>query len=207
VVPNGIDPTRFPALQDRRAEFGLGAQTPVVGMVARLVPQKDPLTFTHAAMHIAQALPGTSFLMVGDGPLRPAVEEAGRSLIEQGRLILTGMRSDVTELLATMDVVLFPSLWEAQGIALMEAMAASRPVVASALPAHAEAIADGENGVLVPPGDPARLAEAVGELLADPRRREMLGRRARQCVEARYSVERMIEATVEIYRSVLTSSR
>ena len=202
VVPNGIEIERFPAASDRRAELDIASGAPVIGMVGRLVSQKDPLTFARMACRVAEAAPTARFLVVGDGPLKATLENEARALTAGRRLIVTGFRDDVPELLATMDVVVFPSLWEAQGIALIEAMAAARAVVATALPAHAEAIVDGESGLLVPLRDPARLAAAILELLADPERRAALGRSARSRSEQRYRVERMIEETAAVYRAV-----
>ncbi|HEY3215463.1 MAG TPA: glycosyltransferase family 4 protein [Candidatus Eisenbacteria bacterium] len=205
VVPSGIDLTRFPAATDRRSEFGLAHDVPVVGAITRLVDEKDPATFVRMAAHVAERVPEARFLLVGDGPLRPTLERIGRELVRSGRLFLTGFRSDVPELLATLDVVAFPSLSEAQGIALIEAMAAARPVVASDLASHAEAIVPG-TGVLTPPGDPEGLAAEIVALLRDRPRREALGRRARQQVEGRYSADRMVESTLAIYREVLECS-
>jgi glycosyltransferase involved in cell wall biosynthesis len=206
VIPNGIDIGRFPARENRRGELGLDAATPVVGMLARLVPQKDPVTFVRVAEAIAAAIPSARFLLVGDGPLRVEVERAGRGLIEAGRLVLTGFRTDVPELLATLDVVVMPSLWEGLPLALLEAMAAGRAVVASALPGHAEVIVHGETGLLAPAGDPARIAADVVGLLGDPGRRAALGRRARASVERDYTVDRMAAATAALYRSRLPAA-
>jgi glycosyltransferase involved in cell wall biosynthesis len=203
VIPNGIALDRFPAGGDRRRELGIGSATPVVGMLARLVPQKDPLTFVGAARRVAEAMPDARFVLAGDGPLRTEVERAARELIEAGRLTLTGFRSDVPELLATFDVVVMPSLWEGLPLALLESMAAGRAVVASRLPGHAEVIEEGVSGLLVPPGEPDPIASAILALLADPERRRALGRGARARVECDYSVERMAEATARLYRATV----
>jgi glycosyltransferase involved in cell wall biosynthesis len=176
-------------------------------MVGRLVDQKDPLAFARMALSVAARLPHARFLVVGDGPLRGALEETAAPLVADRRLQVTGFRDDVPELLATMDVVVFPSLWEAQGLALIEAMAAERAVVASRLPAHREAVEDGESGILVTPGDADAMGDAVASLLADPALRRRLGTQARLGVERRYRIETMIEATAEIYRAARTAGR
>jgi glycosyltransferase involved in cell wall biosynthesis len=206
VIPNGIDPARFAATTDRRAELGIPDSAPVVGMIARLVPQKDPATFARAAVIAARANPEMRFVLAGDGPLRASVEEEARDLIERRRWISTGFRSDVPELLATLDVVVFPSRWEGLPLTLLEAMAASRAVVASELPGHAEVIRSGENGVLIPAGDAAALAREMSRLIAEPQRRMAMGVEARAHVERHHTVERMVERTAELYRSLLGSS-
>lgn len=207
VVPNGIDLARFPARADRRAEFGFVADTPVVGTVGRLVDQKDPLAFARMALRLAERRPDARFLVVGDGPLRGALESAAAPLVRDRRLVVTGFRDDVPELLATLDVAVFPSRWEAQGLALIEAMAAGRAVIASRLPAHAEAVEEGESGLLVPVGDDEEMADRAVALLADPARRARLGACARQRAERRYRIEAMVDATAEVYRAVRAAGR
>lgn len=207
VVPNGIEAARFIVPHDRRTEFGFEPSTPVVGMIARLVPQKDPLTFIRMARHVAEAVPDARFLLVGDGALRLAVEQALRTLGLEGRLILTGFRDDVPELLATMDVVVLSSLWEGLPIVVLEAMAAAKPVVATGLPSLNEVIVDGETGILVPVQDPARLAAAVVSLIRQPDRRGALGRQGRERVKREFTIEHMVEATINVYRIALPASR
>lgn len=203
VIPNGIDLGRFQALEDRREALGLEPTAPVVGMIGRLVPQKDPLAFVAMARRVGERLPGARFLVVGDGPLRSELEHRATGLAD--RLRFLGVRDDVPELLATLDVVVFPSLWEAQGIGLIEAMAAGRAIVATHLPAHAEAIEEGLSGLLVPRRDSAAMADAVAALLTDPERRSRLGAAARRTAEGRYRVETMIEATAALYREALAA--
>ncbi len=207
VAPNGIDVTRFMTASHRRTEFGFQPSSPVVGMIARLVPQKDPVTFVQMARHVAEAVPEARFLLVGDGVLRRTVEQAMGALGLEGRLILTGFRGDVPELLATMDVVVLTSLWEGLPIAVLEAMAAAKPVVATALPSLAEVIVDGETGALIPVQDPARLAAAVVHLIRHPEMRRAMGYQSRERVRREFTVARMVEATVDVYRTALAASR
>jgi glycosyltransferase involved in cell wall biosynthesis len=193
VVPNGIDLARFPARSDRRAELGFGAADVVVGMIGRLVEQKDPLAFVRMARRVVERERHVRFLVVGDGPLRGPLEAAGAALIESGVLRMVGFRTDVPELLATLDVVVLPSRWEAHPIGLIEAMAAERAVVASRLPNHIEVVDPGESGLLVALDDDAALVAAVLELAGDP---------ARRVAESRYGIERMVERTAELYRAL-----
>lgn len=204
VIPNGIDLTRFTAGADR-AVLGIAQGVPVIGMVARLVPQKDPMTFLQAARRVADALPDAKFLLVGDGPLRPDVESAARALGLEGRCLALGARQDVPQLLAVMDVVLLTSRWEGLPLSALEAMAAARPLVASRLPGMSEVIEDGLTGVLVSPGDSEQFAAATLVLLRDAPRRAAMGTRARRRVADHFSEERMIMSTVRAYRSALAA--
>lgn len=205
-VPNGIDLARFPAAADRRGELGLPSGAPVVGLVGRLVPQKDPVAFARMARLLAAQVPEARFVVAGDGPLRPALEAEAADLVARGRLTVLGFRPDVPELLASLDVAAFPALWEAQGIALIEAMAAGRAAVATRIPAHVEALDDGAAGALVPQGDPRAMAAAIAALLADPAQRAALGSRARRRAVDRYGIEAMIEATAALYREVIETA-
>lgn len=206
VIPNGIDPSRFPAAAERRDEWQVPPAAPVVGMVARLVPQKDPAVFVAIARRVIAEVPEARFVLVGDGPLRADVEAAGADLIRGGVLRLAGVRHDVPEVLATMDVMVFPSLWEGLPLTLLEAMAAARPLVASVLPGHAEVIESGVNGVLAPARDPEAFAREVVALLRDPARRRELGARARATVLDRYTLEGMVERTLAVYRVAVSAT-
>jgi glycosyltransferase involved in cell wall biosynthesis len=204
VIPNGIDVTRFTAGADR-AVLGIAEGVPVIGMVARLVPQKDPMTFLHAARRIADTLRDARFLLIGDGPLRSRVESAVRALGLEGRCLVLGTREDVPELLQAMDVVLLTSRWEGLPIAALEAMAAARPLVASRLSGLSEVIDDGLTGVLVSPGDSAQFAAAAVALLRDAPRRAAMGARARRRVADHFSQERMVTSTVGAYHAALAA--
>ncbi len=203
VIPNGIDVTRFASVTNCRDEFGFTASQPVVGMVARLVPQKDPISFVNTARRIADALPSAAFLLVGDGMLRPAVERQVADLDLAGRFLLTGFRPDIANLLQTMDVVVLTSLWEGLPIAVLEALASAKPVAAFALPGLLDVISDGEEGVLVPDRDVARLADQVVRLLRNPIQRESMGRQGRQRVEQCFTVSRMAESTATLYATMV----
>ncbi len=205
VIPNGIDTAQFAVPTDRRDEFGFAPSTPIVGMIARLVPDKDPQTFVRMARHVADVAPEARFLMVGDGPLRPHVERLVGELNLARWVTLTGFRGDVPAVLATVDIIVLPSLWEGLPLVVLEAMAAAKPVVASALPSLAEVIVDGETGLLVPVGKASGFAEAVVRLIRDPDLRREMGWRGRDRVERDFSLDRMVKATVSVYRTVLAT--
>jgi glycosyltransferase involved in cell wall biosynthesis len=202
VITNGVDLAAFdPAAVSRpatRQALGLGAG-PVVGFVGRLTDQKDPLAFVRAVAAAAPAVPDLRALVVGDGPLRPAVvAEAARCGVAE-RLLLAGVRRDVPALLAAMDVLLLPSRSEGFPFVVLEAMAMERAVVATAVNGVPELVEDGVTGVIVPRGDEAALAGAARALLAEPARARALGEAARRRVAERFTVQRMVTETEALW--------
>jgi glycosyltransferase involved in cell wall biosynthesis len=122
-----------------------------------------------------------------------------------GKVIFTGLRSDVPALLSALDISVMPSLNEALSNVLLESMAASTPVVATNVGGTSEAITDGVNGVLVPPANPQLLAAAIERLLATPTQARQLARNARKTIEDRFSLDRMVHATESLYDQLLST--
>ncbi len=203
VIPNGVALGRFATRTGRRADFGFDPTIPVVGMIARLVPQKDPFTFLRMARLVAEVVPNARFLLVGDGPLRPRVERAVYDMSLDDRVIVTGFRNDIPELLQTMDIVVLTSLWEGLPYTLLEAMAATRPVVATLVAGSSDVVVNGETGFLVPPQDPVQIAAAVTKLIQNPALRQAMGQQGRTRVARDFSLSRMVQETVDVYRAVL----
>ncbi len=185
-VPMGIDLTRFAGdaavRASARRKWGIGPTDPVVGTVARMVRDKGLETLLDAAAMVTAARPDVRFLLVGGGPLREALESRARRLGIAPRVIFAGVRSDVPRMLAAMDLFALPTRREGFGVVFAEAMAMEVPVVASDLPAVRTVVGDGEAGVLLPPGDPNRLARVIVELLDDEERRRAMGAAGRRRV-------------------------
>ena len=186
-IRSGIDVARFGSPERSReavrTELGLAADAPVVVSVMRLSPQKAPLDLLEATALLVREVPAARIVIVGDGPLRQDVEARSRALGLDDRVTLTGLRQDVPELLAAADVLALCSLWEGLARVIPQAMAAGLPVVATAIDGSAEAVTDGETGILVPPDDPATLAAALStvcEIRSAPGRWERQGDRASQ---------------------------
>jgi glycosyltransferase involved in cell wall biosynthesis len=201
VIPNGVDLTRFAAARRPwrgRAELGVAPDAPLVAVAARLDPLKGIEHFVDAAALLARRFPGVVFVVVGAGEPASLLARSAR-LGLHGRLAFTGHRDDVAELLADAAVSVLPSLSEGHSNSLLESMAAGAPVVATRVGGNVETVADGVTGLLVPPGVPAALAEAIGSLLADPARAAAMGRAGRRRAAERYSVGTMIEATQSLY--------
>lgn len=202
VIHNGIDLARFdPAAVSRaaaRRALALDAGA-VIGFVGRLTAQKDPLTFLRVVAAVRADVPGLQALVVGDGPLREAVQREIARLGLEGICRLTGVRRDIPAVLGAMDLFVLSSVSEGFPFAVLEAMAMERPVVATAVNGVSELVEDGVSGLLAPPGDPRALAGAALALLNEPERAQALGRAARARVAERFSVARMVERTQALY--------
>jgi len=186
VVALGIDLERFDG-----ARPALRSDRPLVGNVARLAPQKDHRTLIEAA----RLVPEAEFVVAGDGELREELERQAAG----SNVRFLGTRDDVPELLASLDVFAFPSLFEGLCLAVIEAQAAGVPVVATPVGGIRETVVDGETGLVVPTGDPPALAAAIRRLLEDRPAAEAMAVEARGRVRERFSVERMIEETLRLY--------
>ena len=204
VIPNGVDLSRFatPIPECRmRDEFGIPRTAPLVGVVARMEPEKGHRYLIDAMPMILDAAPDAWLAIVGEGSeadaLRAQAASLGRSVSE--RIVFTGRREDVSALTADLTVAVLPSLREAQGISILEAMARRRPVVASAVGGIPEVITDGLDGLLVPVADPAALAAAVGSLLADPVLRERIGDAGYRTVAERFSIDAQVKRIEVVY--------
>jgi len=177
-----------------RREWGLPTDLRLVMAAGRLVPQKRH----DVALSAIATLPHAALVIVGDGPLRSALERQIGELRLAPRVRLVGARSDARALLAAADVVVQPSDWEGLPLVVLEAMRAARPVVASSVPGLRELIRDGEDGLLVPPDDAVALATSVTRVLGDERLARHLGDTAARRVEREFSEIAMVEA----YRSL-----
>lgn len=179
VLYNGLNVSEFarpePSARKRlREQWGVPADAPLAAVTGRLVPIKGHDVLLRAWPGVLERLPGARLIMVGDGPERPRLESLVRDLELDGTVRFVGWRQDIPEVLAAADVVVQPSLAEGLGYSILEAMAAGRPVVASAVGGMTEVVADGRSGLLVPPSDPAALADAVSRVLEDPALAERL---------------------------------
>ena len=175
---------------------------PLVGTVTRLSPQKAPLDFVRAAAIVAWQYPQVWFMMVGDGPLRAEVEALAAEVGIAERLVLTGLRRDVPELMAAFDLFVLSSLWEGLPRVLPQAMATGLPVIVTACDGSAEAVTSGVNGFLVPPGEPQALAQQVITLLDDPALAQRMGAAGHQRAQE-FSDQGMVAAIANLYQELL----
>jgi glycosyltransferase involved in cell wall biosynthesis len=174
-----------------------------VGVTANLRPVKGLDVFARAAAEVAARHPDVSFHVAGEGPLRGVLGGLARDLGLADRFVLRGSVADVPGFLRGLEVAVLPSLSEGMSNALLEYMAAGRPVVATAVGGNVRLIEDGVTGLLVPPNDAPRLAAAVGRLLDDPAPARRLGAAARRRVEESYGRTTMVRRFEEFYRSLV----
>jgi glycosyltransferase involved in cell wall biosynthesis len=207
VVSLGLDLDPLVAAPARRGELrrelGLPPGAPLVGIVARLVPVKAHEVFLAAAKAMAPVRPDIVFLIVGDGERRAELETAARASGLGDRVRFLGWRADLDRLYADLDIVVLTSKNEGSPVALIEAMAAGRPVVSTRAGGVEDVVTDGETGVIVPIGDAPALARAVVDLLEDPARAARLGAAARASVVARFGSGRLVGDIDALYQRLL----
>jgi glycosyltransferase involved in cell wall biosynthesis len=202
LIYNGVDLQRYDHQEPcctLRDEYGMEPGSQIVGVVARLEPEKGHPTLFEAWPAVIRAVPDAYLLVVGEGSRREELEGLARSHRIAHRVVFTGRRDDVPAVTAALDVAVLPSYREAQGLSVLEAMALSRPVVASAVGGIPEMITDGVTGLLVPPHDAPALAGAIARLLRDHPYADQIARAGHDLVHERFCVERMVADVESIY--------
>ncbi|MEP7157846.1 MAG: glycosyltransferase family 4 protein, partial [Chloroflexota bacterium] len=198
-------------------EYGFPEGTPLVGVVARLEPEKGHATLLHAWPLVLERVPEARLLIVGEGSQRELLEAQAEQLDLMGehcskdrcvgtrlarpgaKVLFTGLRDDVPNVTAALDVAVLPSYREAQGLAILEALALRRPVVATDVGGVPEMISSGKTGLLVPPRDPDALGEAIARLLTNHPLADTLARAGHDFVVANFSIEHMLDEVARIY--------
>ncbi len=203
-IYNGIDCERF-APQDAaavRAELGIAATAPIVGILAALRPEKNHELFLNGAKRIREAHPAAQFLIIGDGPRRAELETLARNLDIASVTHFLGSRSDVPALLAACDLVALTSHNEAAPVSILEALSAAVPVVSANVGSVAETVIPDVTGRLFPAGDMHAYAQHVIELLADPAARRRMGAEGRRRVMARWSLQAMVRGYEQLIETI-----
>ena len=208
VVYSGIDVERLRTLRYGpkmvRANLGVPADHRIVVWIGRLAYQKDPLNFVRAAAALCQDKPDVTCLMVGDGPLRAEVEALIDEVGMRGRILVTGFRDDVPEILSAASVLGHSSRFEGMGRVISEAMLLGVPVGGTAVDGVVEAIESGQRGgLLVPPEQPSQLAEALRRLLEDRALVERLTAEGTTWAWARFDARQMVRQIESIYSEEL----
>jgi glycosyltransferase involved in cell wall biosynthesis len=208
-IPNGIElTTNFVAsAASLRGELGLPVDRKLIGLVGRVSHQKGADTLLAAAPAIRAAHPDAEFVIVGDGPEMPALRQQIDSANLGAVCHLPGAREDAQRFYPLFDVLALPSRWEGLPYTLLEAMAAGVPVVASSVGGNSEVLITGVNGLLVPQQDPARLSEAIVQILDDSDLARSLGSAARETVRSDYSLDEMMRRTAELYEELLAQAK
>jgi glycosyltransferase involved in cell wall biosynthesis len=211
VVPLGLDLDRLarldPLAPHLRHRFGIAERALVVGYVGRFVAIKDLPTLVRAFARVAAVRPEAVLLLVGDGPLRPDIEALIAALSLQRQVRLAGWIDDLPPLYATIDICALSSLNEGTPVALLEAMAAGKAVVATRVGGVGDVVEHERTGLLVPPGNADALADEIVRLAADPGERSRMGAAGRDAVLGRFSSRRLVDDIDELYKGALEQKR
>lgn len=211
VIPNGVDVQRFQIGQAERdsvrSDLGMADETLLVGTVGRLVKPKALHVLIEAAARLLGTIPETRLLIVGEGPLRGELERHASGLGIGKQVFFAGARSDIPAVLAAMDVFVLSSQREGLPVALLEAMAAGKPIVATRVGGIPEAVTDRREALLVSPDDPNALAAGIGELARRPDLAAALGRRAAEKAAGEFSIAAVVEKLETVYSELLSRER
>ena len=212
VIHDGVDTSIFSPDRDTRSlkeEFAISHET-VVGMVAKLVPQKGVGVFIEAAAQVATRICEVKYLIVGDvifeeeKKYKRAFQKRVRELALEDKVIFTGFRREMPQFYSLFDIFVHPPIYpDALPGVVYEAMACGRPVIASRIGGIPEIVSHGETGVLVEPGNPTALAAAIISLLEGEGKRTQLGQKAREAAKVRFSMERYVGEIEGLYRELL----
>jgi len=200
IVPNAVASAPEPLPDSLPAEL---RERPLVGVIARLQPEKGVANFLRAAARVAPLLPHAHFVIAGDGPLRQELVALAEDLLPSDRVHFLGFRSDASALMKSLDVLVVPSLTEGSPLVTLEAMAAGTPVVASAVGGIPDQVRHDKEGLLVPPGDTGAMGEAILDLLRDPDRARRLGEAGRRRATSEFGHAAMMRRIVDVYLEVL----
>jgi glycosyltransferase involved in cell wall biosynthesis len=209
VVHEGVDVERIVALPhgNLHAALFLPTHSPIVGAIGALVAQKAHHTLVDAAAAVVKRVTDVRFVILGEGELRPQLEKQIKQLHLERHVFLAGFRPDVLELLKDIDVFALSSTHEGMCTSLVDAMAAEKAAVATAVGGVPEVLADGETGFLVPSRDAEALAERIVELLTERALRDRMGRAALARARRLFTVDRMVEETAGAYERVTKALR
>jgi len=206
VIHNGIELTRYarkPGELGLHRELGVPSTTPLVAVFARLNELKGLEYFLRAAAGLIERFDDVRFLIVGDGASRVELEKYAGELGLNKHVVFLGFRLDVPTLLSEISVSVLPTLSEGLSNSILEAMAASVPVVATRVGGNPEVVQSGITGLLVPPRDADRLAQAIGQLLEQPQLARKFGLAGRDRVSKQFALEQMTRATGRLYEGLM----
>ena len=209
VIYNGVDLKEFHhqlAGKRFKEEFEIEDDWILVGTLGQLIPTKGQEIFLKAAALVSKLIPNVKFIIVGNRneEYRKKLENLSRDLGIDDKVIFTRFREDIPQIMSSFDIVVLPSYhFEGFSRVVLEAMASSKPVIATELGGNLEAVEDGTSGILVPPGNSNRLAEAILELIKDEDKRNQMGEAGRRRAERLFSIEKNIAQIEKLYKELL----
>lgn len=208
VMHNGISLGNFNTpeaarIQAERNRLGVGLGVKVVGTVGKLREEKGTKYFIESAGKVLELFPETLFVIAGDGPLMEELKYLSRKLEIANKVVFAGFCQDIPAILSIMDVVVIPSLTEGSPLALLEAMAMGKPIIATSVGGITEILRDGETGLLVPSKDPVALAEKIKYFFGNMNEAMNLGRRAKE-ESKKYDINAHVKTLENHYRDILS---
>jgi len=186
-----------------REELGLDKKSRVIGFVSKLWEGKGHDVALSAMAHVVKEIPDAKLLLVGEGPLRPKLEELSRNLRIESSVVFAGFRTKIAEITSLCELCILPSFFEGMGRVLLEAGACGKPVVASNVGGIPDVVVEGVTGLLVPPGDPAALSDAVLRLMREPKLIIKMGEAARKRINEKYDAGTMVREITALYDAYL----
>ncbi|MEE8422927.1 MAG: glycosyltransferase, partial [Thermodesulfobacteriota bacterium] len=204
-IYNGIDPTLYDdqSVSGFRASLNIPEKTKVIGMVANLIHYKGHKFFIRACAKIKSMRADVVFLLIGEGPMRIELEKLTKELGLEEDVVFLGRRSDISPLLSVMDVFVLTSLEEGFSNAILEAMAAGKPVIATDVGGNSEAVIHGKTGLLVPSMDSNSLADAINNMLCEPEMAEKMGEAGRERIVGEFSMNAMVRNMEHLYKDLI----
>ena len=203
---HGVDPAAVRGWESSdgvREELGIPDDAPLVGTVANFRPSKGHAVLLEAAVRVRRAIPKVRFVLVGLGPLESEIRRRARELGLDGTVVFAGARGDAPRVAGACDLFTLPSVYEGLAIALIEAMALGRPAVVTRAGGLTEVVEHGKQGLVVDPGDPKGLADAIISLLRDPDLRHQFGEAGRRRA-AKFDIRRALRRHEEVYSELLS---
>ena len=207
VIHNGVDLQRYGRAVDKsmvRRILGLSADAWVIAVLAILKEEKGHRYLLEAMRSVTSRYGDVHVLLIGSGPLRDELQKYVEHLNMEDKVHFLGNRRDVPELLAASDLFVLPSLWEGLSMALLEAMASAKPIVATAVSGTTQVLVAKETGLIVPPRNSSELSKAIVQLLSNPEQAQKMGQTAKRRVETSYSAHKQAEKYLVLYNSLLT---
>ncbi len=207
IIYNGINPEIFSVESTRnlRSEFGFTDTDILLGFVGRLSVQKGIEYLLDAFLLLYEKYQNAHLLIVGDGELKDQVKRFSIEHNVEKNIHLLGFRNDIHDIMRTIDIFVLPSLWEGFGIVLIEAMASSKPCVASEISSIPEIVLENETGILVPPKKSKAIADALIKLISDPFLRKKFGENGQRIVKEKFTIDGMINKYENLFNELYSS--
>jgi glycosyltransferase involved in cell wall biosynthesis len=205
-IRNGINLEKFETIlnvTEIRKVLGVAPECPLVMQIGRMSAQKSPFDFVKGAAIVHHTRPDVQFVMIGDGPLLEDVRQRVRDLSLEGIVMVPGAIENAFRFIPAADILTLTSLWEGLPYSLLEAMAYSKPIVATSVNGCPEIIDSEQSGLLVPPGNPQKWAEGVVKLINNPENARLMGQKGRCRLEESFSLPRMIQKIENLYKQTL----